>query len=308
MVWHILGAGSLGCLWAARLAAQQQPVYLLLRDAAALSRYQRVPGVTLSDAQRQHTQHYPVAAQLASHPQAIQRLLVACKAYDAESAVKAVAHRLTADSQVILLQNGLGSQQAVQALLPKVRCIAASSTEAAYLAAPFHSVFAGQGETWLGDLQTPTRPVPTALLNSCAAANIPCNWSTQINTKLWRKLAINCAINPLTVIHNCLNGELRHHPEKVNALCDELQLLLHSAGQASAADALHDLVWSVIDKTAANSSSMRQDVLHQRRTEISYMTGFACQQSQVLKCYTPALDALHAQLKSVLQQQGLATV
>lgn len=308
MPWHILGAGSLGCLWAARLAAQQQPVYLLLRNAAALQRYQQTQGIALSDAQRQHTQHFAVAAQLANQPQPIQRLLLACKAYDAEAAITAVAHRLTADSQVILLQNGLGSQQAVQALLPKVRCIAASSTEAAYLAAPFHSVFAGQGETWLGDLQTPTLPAPTALLNSCVAAGIPCNWSNQISTKLWRKLAINCAINPLTVIHNCLNGALKNHPEHINVLCDELQLLLRSAGQASAAEALHDVVWSVIAKTAANSSSMRQDVLHQRRTEISYMTAFACQQSQALGCYTPALDALHAQLKSVLQQQGLVTV
>src|SRR5690554_6180770 len=107
MAWHILGAGSLGCLWAARLAAQQQPVYLILRNTVALQRYQQTHGVALSDAQRQHTEHYPVAAQLASNPQPIHRLLLACKAYDAEAAVKTVAHRLTLDSQVILLQNGL---------------------------------------------------------------------------------------------------------------------------------------------------------------------------------------------------------
>lgn len=308
MTWHILGAGSLGCLWAARLAAQQQPVHLLLRDAAALVRYQHSQGVALSDAQHQQTRYYPIDAQLASQPQPIQRLLVACKAYDAEAAVQSVMHRLTADSQVILLQNGLGSQQAIQALLADTRCIAASSTEAAYLVAPLHTVFAGQGETWLGDLQTPAQSAPTPLLNSCKEAGIPCAWTTQIMQKLWRKLAINCAINPLTVIYNCLNGELKHYPEHINRLCSELQALLRCAGQTGAAEALHAQVWSVIEKTAANSSSMRQDVIHQRRTEISYMTGYACTQSHALGCYTPTLDALHAQLTDTLHAHGLSTV
>lgn len=149
MTWHILGAGSLGCLWAARLAAQQQAVYLILRNADAIARYQQTQGIGLSDAQRQQTNYYPVSAELATDPKPIQYLILACKAYDAEAAIRQVAHRLTSDSVVILLQNGLGSQQAIQSMLPKTRCIAASSTEGAYLAAPFHSVFAGHGQTWL---------------------------------------------------------------------------------------------------------------------------------------------------------------
>lgn len=308
MIWHILGAGSLGCLWAARLAAQQHTVQLILRNTEAIAGYQQAPGVGLSDVQRQHTVYYPVSAQLADDPQPIKHLLLACKAYDAEAAIAQVTQRLNNDSLVILLQNGLGSQQAVQKCLPNTRCIAASSTEGAYLAAPFHSVFAGQGQVILGDLDTTARPQPQQLLETCNAAEIPCLWSADIATQLWRKLAINCAINPLTVIYNCLNGELRNYPELINTLCDELHSLLRSAGQSEAAQALQEHVWAVIDKTAANSSSMRQDVLNQRRTEISYITGFACTQSRALSCHTPTLHALHTQLQEALLAQGLPTV
>ncbi|HHX34001.1 MAG TPA: putative 2-dehydropantoate 2-reductase [Gammaproteobacteria bacterium] len=308
MIWHILGAGSLGCLWAARLAADKHTVHLLLRDASALARYRHTPGVGLSDALHQHTAYYPIHAQLADHQQPINNLLLACKAYDAEAAISQVAERLSSDCQIILLQNGLGSQQAVQKLLPKARCIAASSTEGAYLAAPFHSVFAGSGHTWLGDLQSSAQSLPQELLATCNAAGISCTWTPHIAKKLWRKLAINCAINPLTVIHNCLNGALTDYSARINTLCDELQQLLHCADQPEAAHELHQHVWTVIDNTAANSSSMRQDVLNQRRTEISYISGFACTQSQALGCYTPTLDALHSQLEGVLQAHGLEII
>ena len=308
MTWHILGAGSLGCLWAARLAAQQQIVHLILRNAESIARYQSTQGVGLSDALRQETNYYPVSAELATDPKLIQYLLLACKAHDAEAAISQVAHRLTHNSLIILLQNGLGSQQAIQRMLPKTRCIAASSTEGAYLAAPFHSVFAGQGHTWLGDLQPSAQAQPDQLLQSCTDAGIACSWTPHIAENLWRKLAINCVINPLTVIYNCHNGELARHSEQINILCDELQQLLGKAGLHKALEGLHQHIWAVIENTAANSSSMRQDVLNKRRTEISYITGFACAQSTTLECHTPALHALHAQLQDVLQAHGLPII
>ncbi len=303
MLWHIQGPGSLGCLWAARFAAAQLPVRLILRNREALARYQQLGAVRISDAQMLHSNSYPITAQLSDDPEPIQNLLLACKAYDAESAIAQVAHRLNKNSLVLLLQNGLGSQQAVQALLPNTRCIAASSTEGAYLAEPFHTVFAGQGEIWLGGLDN--SPEPAGLIEHCQTANIPCTWTTDISSKLWRKLAINCAINPLTVIHDCNNGALLQDPSLINTLCNELQLLLNAAGQSEAAQNLAQHVWQVINKTAANSSSMRQDTHHRRRTEISYMTGFACLQSKALECPTPTLLALHAQLQTVLIAQGL---
>ena len=303
MLWHIQGAGSLGCLWAARFAAAQQPVRLILRDSETLARYQLNGTVRISDAHRKATLAYPISAQQPDHPEPIKNLLLACKAYDAEAAIQQVAHRLNKDSLVVLLQNGLGSQQAVQALLPNTQCIAASSTEGAYLAEPFHSVFAGQGAIWLGSLNNAAEP--QALIEHCRAAQIPCSWSADISQRLWRKLAINCAINPLTVIHDCSNGALTQQASLINTLCEELQLLLSAAGQADAALDLQQQVWHVIEQTAANSSSMRQDVHHQRRTEVSYMTGFACAQSIALECSTPTLHALHAQLQQFLTLQGL---
>ena len=105
--WHILGAGSLGTLWAARLARAGVPVRLILRNEARLADYRAGQGLTLFEQGVEQT--YPVVGETPDSPDPIHRLLVACKAYDAQSAIAQLHPRLAPDAELILLQIGLGS-------------------------------------------------------------------------------------------------------------------------------------------------------------------------------------------------------
>lgn len=300
MTWHILGAGSLGTLWAMRLARAGLPVTLLLRNATQLDNYRATGGLTLVEdglAQRQ-----PLAARTLEDSGPIRRLLLACKAYDALPAAEAVAERLAPGAELILLQNGLGSQEQVAERLSHARCILASSTEGAYRDGPFRAVFAGRGHTWLGD---PDHPAAPDWLAELTAAGIPHEWSPRIRMRLWRKLALNCAINPLTVLYDCRNGALEAHRDEVAALCAELERLLVATGEPDAADGLFDEVQRVIHATAANSSSMRQDVAAGRRTEIRYLLGHACAEAARLGLALPRLSALLRRLQAHLRARGL---
>lgn len=301
--WHILGAGSLGGLWAARLARAGLPVCLLLRDEARLAAWLAAGGLTFeADATCQRLPLPAITlATLATHPP-IRRLLLACKAYDAAAVAVQLATRLAPGAEVLLLQNGLGSQQAVAAALPGARCIAISSTEGAYRRGDFHVVHAGAGSNWLGALDGGSAPDWLAQLQD---AGIPAQWSDDILARLWRKLAINCAINPLTVLHACRNGGLRAQPAAIDALCDELQHLLRACGQPAAADGLHAEVWRIIAATAANYSSMHQDVAAGRRSEAGYLLGHACREAARLGLHLPHLQALQRQLAEHLHARGL---
>jgi 2-dehydropantoate 2-reductase len=298
--WHILGAGSLGSLWATRLARAGLPVCLLLRDEARLEAYNARGGLTLSEDGERRT--FAIAAQSASAAGPIERLLVACKAYDAERAVAAIAHRLTYKADVLLLQNGLGSQEAVAAMLPQARCIFVSSTEGAYRDEDWSVVFAGQGFNWLGDA---TQSLVPSWLSELEQAGIAHQWTSNILERLWRKLALNCAINPLTVLHQCRNGALQTHAEEVTALCAELGSVLRCCGQAGAAEGLLEQVQQVIAATAANYSSMYQDVAQGRRTEISYLLGHVCATAHALECPAPDLNRLRLRLIEDLKARGL---
>ncbi|HJH18894.1 putative 2-dehydropantoate 2-reductase [Pseudomonas sp. FP215] len=300
--WHILGAGSLGTLWAARLARAGVPVRLILRNEARLADYRAGQGLTLVEQGVEQT--YPVVGETPDSPEPIHRLLVACKAYDAQGAIAQLQPRLAPDAELILLQNGLGSQDAVAAQVPSARCIYASSTEGAFREGDWRVVFAGHGFTWLGDASHPTPPL---WLDDLQAAGIPHDWASDILTRLWRKLALNCAINPLTVLYQCRNGGLQAHACEVATLCAELAELLECCGQPAAAQDLHSEVLRVIQATAANYSSMHQDVANARRTEISYLLGYACQAAARHQLVLPHLQQLQARLVEHLRAHGLAS-
>ncbi|MNE36504.1 2-dehydropantoate 2-reductase [compost metagenome] len=298
--WHILGAGSLGSLWACRLARAGKAVRLILRDAQRLQAYQQVGGLTLHE--QDTANHYAIPAETAEGDGPIHRLLVACKAYDAAPAIARLAPRLADGAELVLLQNGLGSQDEVADQVPHARCIFASSTEGAFREDDWQVRFAGHGFNWLGDPLTPALP---EWFDDLHDAGIPAEWTVDILTRLWRKLALNCAINPLTVLHECRNGGLLEHLGEVTALCDELAELLRRCGQPQAAEDLDEEVQRVILATAANYSSMYQDVRHGRRTEIHYLLGHACRAAARHGMRLPELEHLHQRLVDNLRARGL---
>lgn len=304
MSWHILGAGSLGCLWAARLALAGADCRLILRNRQRLQQYQQQGGqLRLCQHGSRQPKPVPVAAELADATTPINNLLVSCKAYDAEAAVDSVKHRLDGHSRIYLLQNGMGSQQQIVESLPAGKVLIGSSTEGAYLSAPFCVVHAGRGLTRLGRL------AGTAALTAAApdwsAAGIDWQWDADISAVLWHKLAINCMINPLTVLHGCKNSAVAQHMGQLRDLAVELAPLLSVNGCRLSAEQLLAQVQQVIIATGANTSSMLQDVQAQRRTEISYITGFALAQAERHGLSMPVLRALHEQLQQRLLQLGL---
>ena len=99
-------------------------------------------------------------------------------------------------------------------------------------------------------------------------------WHNNMGASSWRKLAVNCVINPLTAIKGCKNGDLRDYPQEVAAICREVAAVMEREGIHTSAENLLFYVEQVIESTAENISSMLQDVRAQRHTEIDYITGF----------------------------------
>lgn len=264
--WYVLGAGALGCLFASALGRTGCRTTLLLR-----------PGSTENHAVVE-VEHEGISSRLtlpvstASEDGHISHLLVTTKAQDVYNAVLSVAHRLDASSQVLLLVNGLGFDQKLRSELTAPEYFYGTTTEGAYRLDHRHICHAGRGLTRIGQ---PGRERAPDWFSQWARAVDPSVWDPRIDQSLWLKLAINCAINPLSALQRCRNGELAS-PQllpRVKALCEEIMRVSAAAGFAGVTAELPAQVMEVIRATAGNCSSMLQDVLAGRPTEIEYITG-----------------------------------
>lgn len=301
---YVLGAGSLGLLWAARCARAGVDCRLLLRTPQALKDWQAGGNQVLLEENGRVSRFVVPGDHARSCQQPIHTLIVATKAWAVSEALEALAPRLHEHTQILLLQNGLGSQQAVSQRFRTQRVLYASVTDGAWKRATNHVVWAGAGQTLIGDPRQQPAPDWLALLSRAA---IDWEWRADILSVLWLKLAINCAINPISALHDCPNGEV---PDRAgasfNLLLSELHALLNSQSLGLTLAELRQRVLGVIQATANNSSSMRQDLHAGRRTEIDFILGHAVRTARSAGLVTPVLDALYHQLQTRLAELGLA--
>ena len=290
--WHVLGAGAIGCLFASALHRSGCAATLLLRDSAG----GHTTSVVVERNGASAEQQLPIATARDCGP--ISHLLVSTKAVDARNAVASVAQHLNRDCQVLLLVNGMGLDEQLRADYPLLDIYCGTTTEGAYCTAPRHIQHAGLGQTRIGRSGQQT---PAPWFGQWSRAIESCLWDANIEAALWQKLAINCAINPLTAVHRCHNGDLAQRPElaaQVRRLCDEIALVSSAAGYAEIAAKLHQTVTGVIADTADNRSSMLQDVQQGRRTEIDYITGYLLQAARRHGIHAPhntaLLESIHA--------------
>ena len=121
---HILGVGALGSLWATKLSKSNH-VTLLLREGLSKKTHR------FEFIEEKHSTIISLPCESATITNStINTLLVFTKSYDALSAIGQLKHRITPATQIVLFQNGMGSQQNVIESLPNHQIYAASTTEA----------------------------------------------------------------------------------------------------------------------------------------------------------------------------------
>lgn len=303
--WHILGTGAVGCLLASHLAGQHIPLTLLPRRPPAPG--QRCGSVHLTLEGLGGGTCYTLPWEVGEQGDHITHLLVATKAYDVAGAVAAVAHRLRPDATVLLMANGMGFAEEVTRHLPDHPLTFGTTTEGAFRRADWQVLYAGRGATRIG---RPGRERAPDWFADWRAALPDCTWEPAIEDALWRKLAINCAINPLTALHGCRNGQLGTDPalaRRVRALCREIARVSEAAGRGQAVVDLETTVFGVIAATADNRSSMLQDAAAGRRTEIDYISGYLVATADALGVDAPLNRDLLARVAAIGTATATAT-
>jgi 2-dehydropantoate 2-reductase len=144
-------------------------------------------------------------------------------------------------------------------------------------------------------LQSSREKVPLLLeqLLSCPPLNASLVPAKELFHTQLQKLAINAVINPLTVAFECHNGEIFSNASRcalIQALIEEISRVICAIIPANneivepvvldrfSPTNLFKVVYEIGAKTAKNVSSMRQDVLAGRETEVDYINGYVLAQ------------------------------
>ena len=270
--WHVLGVGAIGGLFACRLHESGAGVTLLTRRDLATTRELIVRGG--SEKRYRFLQQTLKADTPEALTEPIAHLLITTKAWAVESALQAIAHRLTPESTVVLLCNGMGLAERAAPLIGDAALILASTTAGCRRSSNNKLIISGEGSTRVGT--SVPNDTPPAWFTQWQEAVPDCRWESDIREVLLAKVALNAVINPLTAIHGVENGALLHPPLKnqTDGITAEVQSLLCAGGADRIAAALPDSVRTVCTQTAQNHSSMRVDIELGEPTEIEAIVGW----------------------------------
>ncbi|GGC82711.1 ketopantoate reductase family protein [Vreelandella lutescens] len=271
----ILGPGAIGRLLAHSLASLVEVAVIGRRDLPSRQLLTTPEG----EVHVQHLTSLTAERLVADAPEPPAFVHITTKAMAAEAALSSIASVLPPSTPLVLWQNGFYAQPRITQMWPgPVLC--ATTTQGAYLTGDDGVVYAGRGPTFVGDLDNQHAGSAKALAALLSEAGFTASAVGDIRSRLWQKLAVNAAINPLVALHGVRNGELRGdaYSGRVVAVVKEVAAILAKEGVlppngGEGKAAWLALVWQVVENTANNKASMLQDVEAKRLTEREAILG-----------------------------------
>jgi 2-dehydropantoate 2-reductase len=207
------------------------------------------------------------------------------KSWQTEHVAGQVAECLEGDGLVLTLQNGIGNRELLAGTLGLPRVALGITTTGATLLGPGLARAGGEGV-----ISIETHPRLGPLEAAFTEAGFQVQTVNDADALIWGKLVINAAINPLTALLHVPNGELLQRPEArklMGALARETAAVAVANGVHLPFEDAVRAAEDVAQKTAANHSSMYQDVLRGAPTEIDAICGAITQAGEELGIPTP---------------------
>jgi len=297
----VVGTGAMACMFAGRFSAAGIECCMLgswQEGVAALAKN----GIRLiSEDGSERISRVKVS----SEPRVFsgtRMVMVLVKSYQTERVADQLAGIMDERGLALTLQNGLGNYEVLSQKLGTPRVALGSTTAGAHLIAPGVVKLAGEGVITLG-----THIHLKPFFELFGRSGFIVESEANLNSILWGKLVINCAINPLTALLRVANGVLLERPSA-------RALMASAAREVAAVAAAKGIqlpfpdpvvaVETIARKTAFNYSSMLQDIRRGGRTEVNNFCGMIVQEGEKLGIQTPT-NLVLLQLIQALEKEGI---
>ena len=278
----IVGAGAMGSLFGALLAEGDHAVWLYDVWQDHIDAVNQT-GLTIEFEGKTRR----VSLKAVTDPGLIgeaELVLIFVKATQTEAAAQTAAQLAGPKGLVMTLQNGMGNAESIAQHISSDRIIVGTTAHGATLLAAGSIRHAGVGQTtvgmWAGS-ETEFQIV-RHIADQFTQAGIETSAVKDVRPVIWGKLLVNIGINAITALTGIKNGQildLEVTRELSRAAVEEAAEVAQAQGIEIRKDA-DDHVFEVAAATAANRSSMGQDVDHRRPTEIMAINGFVVREAE----------------------------
>ncbi|TVY00568.1 ketopantoate reductase family protein [Cohnella terricola] len=299
----VLGGGSLGLLLAGRLRAAGIECVVWTRTREQAARL-TAEGLTLEENDGGRSRRIEIEAQALEDIRNIGEgivLLAVKQTALTPSFLERLAGIVPPEGTIVLFQNGIGHEELLRNALPGRTLLTALTTEGALRINDTTVRHTGHGDIRIGDDGDMDRNRIRSVEEMLKEAGFSVFLSKQLKEAIMRKLLVNAVINPLTAILRVPNGELtatQHRLELMRALFEETFGILSGYGLSDKSDSWN-VVLGVCEATRNNRSSMLQDVIAGRPTEIDSINGAISRMAAEQGLTAPWNDAVTAMVKAI---------
>ncbi|ARC54665.1 hypothetical protein AOQ88_00005 (plasmid) [Candidatus Riesia sp. GBBU] len=241
---------------------------------------------------------FPVYANRRNFLKNTQLLIVTLKAHQVKKAIRSIQMFLGKECVILLLHNGIGTEEELHKINTNNPILIGNTTHSAYRKKEtvFHI---RKGVTTIGSTKKFNKKKFSLILKVLEEAIPIVKWSKRIHFSNWLKLSANCIINPLTTLKRCKNGKIKKYRETISLLCRELTMIMNLEGHKVKEEYLSKYVYEVIEKTKRNYSSMLQDFLNGKKTEIDYLNGYVIKRCKIHRINLPTNNFLYKEIKKI---------
>ena len=285
----IVGPGAIGCLLTSFLSKGKDEVWLLDKDGERASKINK-NGISIEGISGEWNVKGKATTDVKNIGSA-ELVIIAVKSYDTKEAISASKPLISDDTSVLTLQNGLGNIEIISEAVGQEKVIGGVTNLGATLLETGKVRHAGKGETIIGRIDGKIPVQMRQIREIFNACGLETRISKDIKGILWSKLIINVGINALTALTRLRNGRLIEF-EGTRKILRETVTEAVRISKRKRIKLIYDdplaKVEAVCEATSENISSMLQDILRKKRTEIDFINGVIVRQGQELGIPVPA--------------------
>ncbi len=224
-------------------------------------------------------------------------VFIAVKAYDLEGALE-VSKKILGDPCIVTLQNGVEPYERSLEVFGE-RAVHGIVTFGAYRPSLNKVVIVSHGKVLVGSVFGRCRCVEK-VLECLESSGIDALYVDNVRGWLWVKLLVNAAINPITALLRAPNGIILTEPLQSLAMMivEEGMEVAKRLGIELPEDP-RSVTLRIAEETRENLSSMLQDIVSCRRTEIDYINGAIARFAERLGVDAKLNKAMHALVKAL---------